>query len=105
MKSSSSAPNILLDDFVDRLMEEKGLTTLDEETTAEFRLDLRKRIEEYLNVFIVEALPPQELSSFERLLDTGDDKATQDFLHKHIVDMDQLVAKSLMKFRATFLLG
>lgn len=97
--SSSQA----LTTFVDRLLEEKGLSSMDPMILAELRSDLQGRVEKHVNVALLAALPPQELPEFDRILASGDTAATQEFLQTKIPDAANVVAAALLRFRDTYL--
>ena len=92
-----------LEDFVDRLVAEKGMTGLDPEVLAQVKHDLLDRVEDRINALIVEKLPPESLEDFERLLDGGDEKEIQAFCQTQIPDLDQKIAAELLAFRQTYL--
>ena len=92
-----------LEDFVDRLVAEKGMTNLDAEVLAQVKQDLLDRVEDRINALIVEKLPPESLEDFERLLNGGGEKEIQSFCSKHIPNLDQVIAAELLAFRQTYL--
>ena len=92
-----------LEDFVDRLVTEKGMTNLDPEVLAQVKKDLLDRVEDRVNAVIIEKLPPESLEDFERLLDGGDEKEIQAFCQTQIPDLDQKIAAELLAFRQTYL--
>lgn len=58
-------------DFIDKLVTEKGLTTLEPEVRAELVKDLEKRLESLIHSHIVNALNSEALEKFEQLLDSN----------------------------------
>lgn len=97
--------NSSLDEFVARLLEEKGLSGLDSEVLEQVTTDLRSRVEDRINAKIVSALPESELQAFSTMLDTGSEEEIQAFCTEHIPNMDNLVAAELLAFRETYVAG
>lgn len=91
------------DDFINRLVEEKGLENLAAESQAQVKKDLKERLERQVNAAILSRLPEQKLPEFEKLLDSGGDSEIQAFCAANIEDLDQVIARSLLAFRATYL--
>ena len=89
--------------FIDRLVEEKGLTNLDTETLNEVKADLSKRLERRIDAEVLRAMPPDKLEEFDRLLDQDSDEALQSFCQQNIKDYDQVIASALLGFRNTYL--
>jgi len=96
-------PTAGLDDFVERLIEEKGLNSLDDEVLKQLKNDLSSRLEDRINAAILSALPPRKIEDFEKILEQGSADEIQSFCSKNILDLDQLVASELMNFRQTYL--
>jgi hypothetical protein len=92
-----------IDSFVERLIEEKGLEGLDSEVLAQVKSDLVGRVEDRLNVVILEQIPPSKLEKFNELLDSGDDAKTQEFIKNNVPELEALVAAELLNFRAIYL--
>lgn len=92
-----------LEDFVDRLVAEKGMTNLDPEVLAQVKKDLLDRVEDRVNAVIIEKLPPESLEEFEKILDGADEKEIQPFCQQRIPNLDQVIAAELLAFRQTYL--
>src|SRR3989338_1547769 len=61
----------ILEQYVDRLIEEKGLPVMDAEELAQINSDLSDRLEDRFNASILEHMPSHKLEEFEKILDTG----------------------------------
>jgi len=92
-----------LDQFVDRLVEEKGFENLTPEVRAQINDDLRNRLEDRINAIILEKLPPEKLEEFEKLVNTGNVEDIQAFSRENIPDLDQHIANELLAFRTTYI--
>lgn len=89
--------------FVDKLIEEKGLHGLDEEIRLQLRKDLLRRLEDKLSRAIVESLNPDQLSKFEHLIDTNQVDKLQDFLHNQGISIHKIIARVMSEFHASYL--
>lgn len=98
-------PSPSLELFVNQLVAEKGLEGLDDEVLAQVKEDLMSRVEDRVNAAILARMPEDQLPAFEKVLDGGDQKAIQAFCHKHVDDMDNVVAAELLSFRETYVGG
>jgi len=96
-------PEATLETFVDRIVEEKGLTGLDPEVVGQMKKDLLDRVESRINAMLLANMPEDKLEEFERVLDAGNDEATRAFCADAIPDLDQRIADELLSFRATYL--
>jgi hypothetical protein len=94
-----------LDQFVDRLLEEKGIKqeVTDTEVVQQLHNDLKDRVEDRVNVVIIEHLPENKLEEFNTLLDQDNEDAIQTFCQAHISNLDELLAGELLAFRSTYL--
>jgi hypothetical protein len=92
-----------LQQFVEGLVKEKGLTNLEKEILDQVKKDLLSRLEDRINAVILANIPPENLEFFEKMLDRSDEKEIQSFCQRNIADMDNLVAAELASFRKTYL--
>src|SRR3990167_3870095 len=93
-----------IDQFVDRLTLEKGLTRLEPEVLAQMKSDLKERVEDKINAVIVEKLPKELLADFEKLLsEDASEKETQKFCQENIPNLDSVLASALLDFRNIYL--
>lgn len=84
-------------------MAEKGLEGLDTDVQQQVRADLVSRLEDRVNAALLAHLPPEKASELERLLDSGEEKQTQEFISAAVPHADEVVAEALMSFRQTYL--
>lgn len=89
--------------YVDKLIEEKGLSDFEEDILDDIRADLHAQVEDRINAVILSKLPPEQLGAFEKVLDSGDSDKMQEFCKRHIPDVQQVIAEELLAFRATYL--
>ncbi|MEI8269882.1 MAG: DUF5663 domain-containing protein [bacterium] len=93
-----------IEDFVKKMLEEKGFDKQEPEVVEEMKKDLLKRVEERIHAVIVSNLPEEKLKEFTEMLnkDIGDEEM-QNFCTTNIPGLDQLIASELIVFRQTYL--
>jgi len=96
-------PNLNLETFVSLLIEEKGFENVDPEIEEQLKADLLKRVEDRINVAIINNLPKEKMEEFNNLLDDAKQDEIQDYCNKNISGLDEIIAKELMSFRSTYL--
>jgi len=89
--------------FIKKLVEEKQIKNIDEETRAQIESDLYDRIEDRINVAILENLPAEKLDEFNDLLDSGNLEEIQKYCHDNINDFEEMIARELISFRNIYL--
>lgn len=92
-----------LEEFVQRLVEEKGLDNLDDEVLAQVKHDLMERAENRINAAILAEMPVDKIDEFSSLLDSGDAPTIQQFCAANIPHLDALIGSELLKFRETYI--
>jgi len=89
--------------FVNKLLQEKGITGLSDEVMDQMRDDLIERAENMINANILANMPEDFLEEFEKKLDEGQDEEIQSFCRKHISNLDEVTANALVKLRKIYL--
>ena len=95
-----------MDDYINKLLSESGVPeSLDPEVRAQLIEDLTTRVAELINHRLIEAMSPEAVIEFDKLLaERPDDvQATQAFVEQHVPNKDQIVTGSLLEFRALYL--
>lgn len=92
-----------LNDYVDRLVAEKGFAEKDPEVIAQIKADLLERVENTIDAMIMRNLDESVLPEFDKVLENGNNEDAQDFIKQHIPDIDEKVASELLAFRTTYL--
>lgn len=97
--------NEALEQFADKLLEEKGVKkmNLEEEVIFQMRDDLVSRLEDRINALIITSLPPQYAEEFEKMIDEEEIGKIQQFIAEHIPNLEELVTQELLFFRETYL--
>ena len=92
-----------LDEFVDKLIAEKGFSEKDPDVLEQIKLDLIDRLEDRVNAMVLERLPASCLEDFQELLDSGTPEAIQEFVTGYIPDIKERTAFELMTFKTMYL--
>lgn len=94
----------ILSEFVEKLVEEKGLVHLEPEVREQMEVDLRDRLESLIHARIIEEIGEEKLPEFEKLLDgNASPKETQQFIQDSIPDHANFLAGVLLDFRRAYL--
>ena len=93
----------VLEQFVSRLVEEKGFPELEPEVLQQIKADLGERAENRIHAAILEHMPEGRLEEFEKKLDMGNAEEVQTFCRENVPDFDEVVAGALMDFRRVYL--
>jgi len=92
-----------LNQFIERLIEEKKFTNLEPAVRLQIKKDLSERVDDHINLALVENMPPVKMAEFDKILDTADAKKINIFCRKNIPDLEAVIANTLVRFRATYL--
>lgn len=96
--------DINLNQFVENLMSEKKYPDLESEILEQMKEDLYLRIENLINVTIINSLPDEKLPEFEALIDKeADANEIQRFMSDNIIDLPNIISKTLLDFRTKYL--
>ncbi len=87
-----------LDEFISRLVEEKGFDTKEVEVIDQIKADLMSRVEDRINAMIISHLDVEVLPEFEAIIDGGDEAKVEAFVKNHIPDIDEKLAAELLAF-------
>lgn len=94
----------IVEQFVDKLMEERKLESQDTDFLTRVRADLVDRLQRRLNAALIEHLPPERLEEFDAMLAANpEDPKIQEFCKQHIPDLDIVMADAMLDFRSSYL--
>jgi hypothetical protein len=103
MTQNPTTTKDLMESFVDKLIQAKNFASKDPVVLAEIKTELLKRVDYHINAGLLVALPPEHLEKFDELLAAGNDEAIQNFLQRHIPDLQATIADILLDFKAAYL--
>lgn len=92
-----------IEEFVDRLIKDKGFNESDPDVVAQMRLDLLDRVENRINAMILSNIKTENIESFKKVLDEGSEEQIQEFVKKDVPDIDEKVAMELLTFKNIYL--
>lgn len=96
--------NTTLEDYVDRLIEEKGFPDLTEAVRAQIKSDLLTRLNDTINAKVIAALSDEDLVGFEKLIDgNAPQEEVQKYIEAKIPDSTTFLAGVLLEFRKNYL--
>lgn len=96
--------NQQIETFVEKLLEEKGITDVGADAYKQMKKDLLDRLEDCVNAAVLDKIPEQKLHEFEALLSAkGDSSALSAFCHKNISNFEELLASTLLSFRTRYI--
>lgn len=92
-----------IEEFVAKLIEDKGFDEKDPEILAQIKSDLIARVENRINAMILSELDQEKLPEFEKILENGSEEEIQKFVRSNIPDIDEKTATELLTFKNIYL--
>lgn len=94
----------MVDQFINQLVIEVGMSKdLEESVFDQLKKDLKERLQNRINAVILSQVPEDKLEEFEKLIDAGDEKATQNFCSENIPNLTELIAAEFLGFRSRYI--
>lgn len=92
------------DDFIEKLIDEKGFENLLPEVRAEIKSDMITRLDDFISARMISGLSDEDVLTFEKMLnDQKTEAEIQEFLVTHIPDFENFLTNTLMEFRGVYL--
>ena len=92
-------------DFIDKMLQEKDLSTVPDDVRMELKRDLEQRLLDQIDRAVLAALPEDKAVELSAKLDdenfTNDDAA--EFIKNSGVDMQSIALETMMRFRELYL--
>ena len=92
-------------DFIDKILQEKDLSTVPDDVRVELKRDLEQRLLDQIDRAVLVALPEDKAAELSAKLDdenfTNDDAA--EFIKNSGVDMQSIALETMMRFRELYL--
>lgn len=93
-----------LEEFVDRLLEEKKLPDLPEAVIGEMRQDLVKRLNDTINAKVIAAMDDEQVEKFNQMLkDNAPDEEIQKYVESTLDEPENFIAGVMLEFRRSYL--
>ncbi len=104
MDDTKSSQNLVLEQFIDSLIDQKGFPDLSTEVREEIKQDLLDRIDQFITAKLISALSDEDVQTFEQMLNEGKSESElQQFLQEHLENTTDLVAEALTEFKGVYL--
>ncbi len=90
----------LIDAYVDGLISELGMDSLDDDLKAEAKRDLVTDLDSKLNIALVDALTDEQAEELDKKIDAGTNtpEAVMEYIKNCGVDINEVVGKTLEAF-------
>lgn len=94
-----------VEQFIDQLITDKGISGLTDEVRAELRTDLMQRLMDQVDRAVINALPEEKAIELSEKVDDenfGDDEVNE-FIRNSGVDVQRISLETMLKFRELYL--
>lgn len=106
MQSDQANTTNNVDTFLQNLLIQKGLTSLDAESKEAIMIDLHERLDEFIMVRTMAELSDEDVEQVEKMLDEGKDIAEiRAFAAERINDYTTFLTSTLLEFQDVYLSG
>ena len=94
-----------IDDFIESLLKDKGITDIEPEVKATLKADMKQKLLDQIDRAAVQALPENKAEELAKLVDQPDfdnEKMTK-FIQDSGVNLTEVAAETMLKFRSFYL--
>jgi Protein of unknown function (DUF5663) len=92
--------------FLESLLKDAGMTSLDKEMHESMLKELFLRLDNFMLTTIVEGLPAEKLEEFTKMSEGNTDRvALEAYLKEHIPNATEVFARAMLEFRDLYLGG
>jgi len=93
-----------LDQFIENLLTEKGITHSNPEVMKEYRMDLMTRLSARINAEMVAKLAPEKIQELHDILDVDvEPEILREFFMSNVPTYQDVFAQTLQDFRLSYL--
>lgn len=94
-----------VDDFIEKLLVEKGVTDIEPDTREELKQDMKRRLLEQINRNAILELPEDKATELAKKVEDPNftDEQMADFLVKSGVNLTEVALDTMLKFRSFYL--
>lgn len=90
--------------FIDTIIDAKlNGTEIDPDVRETLHRNLLKRLEDKITMALINLLNPQQQLELEHLIDSNRIGQIEDYLVKHGVDLNRVLASAMIEFQASYL--
>lgn len=96
-----------IDDFIESLLNDKGITDVDPEIKEELKTDMKNRLLDQINRAAIMQLSEEKAAELAELVDKPDftDEKMTEFLQNSGVNLTEVALDTMLKFRGFYLQG
>ena len=94
-----------IDEFIESLLNDKGITNIEPEIREELKADMKKRLEDEINRAAIEALSEEKAAELAKLVEQPDftnEKMTE-FMTNSGVNLTEVALETMLRFRNFYL--
>ncbi|MBQ3441173.1 hypothetical protein IJG27_02560 [Candidatus Saccharibacteria bacterium] len=94
-----------IDEFIESLLNDKGITNIEPEIREELKADMKKRLEDEINRAAIEALSEEKAAELAKLVEQPDftnEKMTE-FMTNSGVNLAEVALETMLRFRNFYL--
>ncbi|MBR3252570.1 hypothetical protein IKF84_00650 [Candidatus Saccharibacteria bacterium] len=94
-----------IDEFIESLLNDKGITNVEPEIREELKADMKKRLEDQINRAAIEALPEEKAAELAKLVEQPDftnEKMTE-FIANSGINLTEVTLETMLRFRNFYL--
>jgi hypothetical protein len=95
-----------MEQFIQQLMTDQGINgDIDADVRQEIAAELTEQLTSMINRTLIDAMDDAAVTEFEQLIDAEqpDQAALNTFVKNHVPNHDEIVAATLIEFRASYL--
>ncbi|MDO4611515.1 MAG: DUF5663 domain-containing protein [Candidatus Saccharibacteria bacterium] len=94
-----------VDDFIESLLKDKGITDLDPEVKEELVADMKQRLMDQINTAAIMQLSEEKVDELNVLLESPDFTAEKmtEFMQNSGVNLTEVTLDTMLKFRSFYL--
>ena len=91
--------------FIEQMFRDNQMETdkIPPEVAEQMKSDMRERLDDRINLAILDAMPPEKVEEFDRLMASASDQELQTFCQKNIPQYEAVLANAMVNFRQIYL--
>lgn len=89
--------------FVRGVIQEKNLVGVETEVIEQLISDLSERLENQINAALLQQLSDEDITEFEKILDSGDIDKIQNYFYNKNINVTEVTAQVMSRFKAAYL--
>ncbi len=92
--------------FLESILQDANIATVDDSMRESIIQELFQRLDKFMLTTVVEALPPEKMEDFTKLVQAGKDRSElEGYLKAHIANAQEVFVRAMLAFRDLYLGG